>query len=117
MSAADLSDTLLVVASAGLGDAEPALGQRVLGTYFRALVEMGMKPIAVACYTAGVTMVADDSPVLADLRALADSGVPVIACRTCLDHYGLADRVAVGEIGNMAQIIELQARAAKVIRL
>jgi len=110
-------DAVFIIANAGLGHAEPALGARVLGTYLRTLAELQLLPRAICLYTAGVKMVADDSPVLAELRALAAAGVPVLACRTCLEHYGLMDRVAVGEIGNMAQVIELQAGAARVITL
>jgi sulfur relay (sulfurtransferase) complex TusBCD TusD component (DsrE family) len=55
--------------------------------------------------------------VLEPLRALVAGGVPVVACRTCLEHYGLLERVAVGEIGTMAQVIELQAAAGKVVTL
>jgi peroxiredoxin family protein len=116
-AAADLSDAVVVIANAGLGQAEPALSGRMLGTWLRTVAELRMRPRALAFYTAGVTMVADDSPVLAELRALAQAGVPVIACRTCLEFYGLLDRVAVGEVGNMAQIVELQAQAAKVVTL
>jgi len=64
-----------------------------------------------------VKMVADDSPVLEPLRALEAGGVTVIACRTRLEHWRLLDRVAVGEIGTMAQVIELQAAAGKVVTL
>jgi hypothetical protein len=62
-------------------------------------------------------MVAADSSVLETMRALRTAGVPIIACRTCLEHYGLVDRVAVGGIGTMAQVIELQAIAGKFITL
>lgn len=116
-AAADLSDAVVVIANAGLGHAEPALSQRMLGTWLRTVAELRMRPRALALYTAGVAMVADDSPVLSELRALAQVGVPVIACRTCLEFYALLDRVAVGEVGNMAQIVELQAGAAKVVTL
>lgn len=116
-TATDLSDAVVVIANAGLGQAEPGLSQRMLGTWLRTVAELRMRPRALAFYTAGVTMVADDSPVLSELRALAQAGVPVIACRTCLEFYGLLDRVAVGEVGNMAQIVELQAGAAKVVTL
>jgi selenium metabolism protein YedF len=117
MADAQMRDTVIIVPNAGLGHAEPALGQRLLGNYFRALPELGMRPQAICFYAAGVKMVTDDSPVLEPLRALAAAGVPIVACRTCLEYYGLMERVAVGEIGNMAQVIELQAAAGKVITL
>jgi hypothetical protein len=112
-----LKDSVIVVPNAGLGHAEPAFGQRLLGNYFRALVELGMRPQAICFYTAGAKMVAQDSPVLEPLRALAAAGVPLVSCRTCLEHYGLMEAVAVGEIGTMAHVIELQAAAGKVITL
>jgi peroxiredoxin family protein len=62
-----------------------------------------------------VKLVVEGSPCLAELAALAEAGVPLIACRTCLDFYGLLDSVAVGEIGNMMRIVEMQAAAAKVV--
>jgi hypothetical protein len=117
MTTVNLDNTVIIVPNAGLGHAEPALGVRVLGNYFRTLTELGARPRAICFYTAGVKMVADDSPLLAELRTLAQASVPIVSCRTCLDHYGLIDRVAVGEVGNMAQVIELQAAAAKVITL
>jgi intracellular sulfur oxidation DsrE/DsrF family protein len=117
MSTVNLDDTVIIVPNAGLGHAEPALGVRVLGNYFRTLTELSARPRAICFYTAGVKMVADDSPLLAELRTLAQAGVQLVSCRTCLEHYGLIDRVAVGEVGSIAQVIELQAAAAKVITL
>lgn len=117
MADPQMNDRVILVANADLGHAEPAPGQRVLGNYLRALAEMDMRSHAICLWTAGVQMVAADSSVLETLRALRTADVPIIACRTCLEHYGLVDRVAVGEIGTMAQVIELQAIAGKFITL
>jgi hypothetical protein len=38
-------------------------------------------------------------------------------CLTCLNHFGAADRVRVGVIGGMPDIIEAQIRADKVIAI
>ncbi|MBC7779362.1 MAG: DsrE family protein [Proteobacteria bacterium] len=113
----DFSDTVIVATGEGLGQGDDALRRRVIVTYFATLIELGMRPQAVAFYTAGVKLVADDSPCLDELRTLSALGVRLIACRTCLDHYGLIDRVEVGEVGNMATIVELQAHAAKVVTI
>jgi len=115
MTEADLSASLLVFTRRGLGDGDPALTEKLAVNYLRTLHEMDLPPRAVAFYGDGVKLVAADSPCLAELRQLAARGVRLVACRTCLDFYGLLDRVAVGEIGNMATIVELQAQAAKVI--
>jgi len=111
----DLSDAVIVVSSNGLGHGDAELTRRMIGTYLRTLAEMSMRPVAIVFYTDGVKLVVDDSPCLAELRSLAQAGVRLLACRTCLDFYGLIDRVAVGEVGNMAQVVELQAAAKKVV--
>ena len=115
--AADFSDAVIVATSDGVGQGDPALLRRVAATYFRNLVELGARPAAIVFYTAGVKLTADDSPCLAELRQLASAGVRLVSCRTCLEHYGLMDRVGAGEIGNMATILELQATAPRVITL
>jgi len=112
-----MSETVLVVSNEGLGQGEPELCRKVLATYFQTMLELGQLPRAVLFYTAGVKMVADDSPAVSALSALASAGVLLVSCRTCLEYYGLMDKVAVGRIGNMMQIIEVQSAAPKVITL
>jgi len=43
--------------------------------------------------------------------------VGLIICKTCLDYYGLVDKVRVGIVGGMGDIIAAQALANKVITL
>jgi sulfur relay (sulfurtransferase) complex TusBCD TusD component (DsrE family) len=43
--------------------------------------------------------------------------VRLIVCNTCLNYYGLLDKVRVGIIGGMADIIEAQWKADRVITL
>ena len=111
------ADAVVVVAGNGLGQGDEALTQKVIITWFRTLLELGHKPKAVLFYTAGVKLVAEGSPAVEVLKEVAAAGIPLIVCRTCLEYYGLMDRVAVGEIGNMAMVVEAQAAAAKVVSL
>jgi sulfur relay (sulfurtransferase) complex TusBCD TusD component (DsrE family) len=57
------------------------------------------------------------SPVLEDLRTLANQGVQILACGTCLGYYGLKEKVAVGEVSNMYTIAETMLQAGKVVSL
>ena len=109
------SDTVVVFNNDGLGHADEALRHRLAANYLRTLGELGCRPQAVLFYAAGVKLVVDGSPCVAELRQLADAGVPLLACRTCLDFYGLMDKVVVGEIGNMLRIVEAQGKARKVV--
>lgn len=115
-SPASPSTTLLLTRN-GLGHADPALQQQLAVSYFRLLLEDERLPAAICCYGEGVRLVCSGSPVLDALAALQARGVPIIACKTCLDFYDLADAIEVGTIGSMGDIIEAQWRADKVITL
>jgi hypothetical protein len=41
----------------------------------------------------------------------------LISCSTCLEYYGLSEKVQVGIVGGMTDIIEAQVKAAKVISI
>ncbi|MDR0576337.1 MAG: DsrE family protein [Candidatus Accumulibacter sp.] len=108
-------DTAIVFNDDGLGRADEALRHKLAVNYLRTLAELAHHPRAVLFYAAGVKLVAAGSPCLKELKELADAGVPLIACRTCLEYYGLVDKVEVGEIGNMPRIVEMQGQARKVV--
>ena len=113
----DYSDTVLVLNHDGLGQADTALSHKLATNYFRTLLELEQLPKAVVFYADGVKLVAAGTPCQKELEELSTAGVPLIACRTCLDYYALLDQVVVGEIGNMMRIVETQASATKVITL
>ena len=49
------------------------------------------------------------------LKALADKGVEIHVCGTCLNFYGITDKLAVGTVSNMYDIVTRMQKAAKVI--
>ena len=59
----------------------------------------------------------EGSPVIDLLKSLEAKGVRLILCSTCLNYYNLTDKVQVGIVGGMTDIIEAQRRAGKVISL
>lgn len=112
------STTAILVTADGLGQGghgDRPLRHKLTVSFFRTLLETDALPQAVLFYTAGVKLLTAESPCLAELKELAAKGVPLIACRTCLDFYGLMDKLAVGEIGNMAMIVEEMGKATKVV--
>ncbi|MFC7433347.1 hypothetical protein ACFQNJ_02345 [Hydrogenophaga bisanensis] len=111
------SRTVIVFHHDGLGQAEPSLRHRLVKSYLRTIIELGQLPKALLFYAGGVKLVAQGTPCLSELVELAAAGVPLIACRTCIEFYALQDQVVVGEIGNMLRIVEMQADASKVITL
>lgn len=107
----------ILVTSDGMGDADQELRHKLIRTYFILLNENDYLPSVIAFYTEGIKLLVSGSPVLEQLKALEEKGVRLIACGTCLNHYGLADDLQVGLQGGMTDIIEAQWRADKVITL
>lgn len=110
-------DAVILVTGDGMGQTDQELGHKLLKTYFHLLGEAEIYPGAICFYAAGVKMAVDGSPVLEELQVLENAGVPIILCGTCLNHYQLGEKIAVGLRGGMTDIIEAQFRADKVITL
>jgi selenium metabolism protein YedF len=107
---------VVLVASEQLGRGEHAeLGQILMRGFFHTLSEVKPTPDVLVFVNSGVKLVVEGSPVLEDLRALADAGVQLLACGTCLGYYQIKDKLAVGEVSNMYTIAETLLGAGKVV--
>jgi intracellular sulfur oxidation DsrE/DsrF family protein len=109
-------DTVLLITNNGIGHANVELQHKLLDTYLRLLVENNDLPAAICFYTEGVKLVVKGSSFIDRLQAIEARGVRLIICSTCLNYFNLTD-AAVGIVGSMADIMEAQARAGKVITL
>jgi hypothetical protein len=101
------------IGSTGPGDAE--LQTRVTGIFLTLLGSSDDLPGIIGFYTDGVRLACEGSPLIEPLRALEAKGVRLVVCKTCLDHFGLTDKVQVGIVGGMPDIIEAMSKADKVI--
>jgi selenium metabolism protein YedF len=108
---------VLVIPSDTMGRGDDELGQVLIRGFFHALGQTVPQPNTIIFFNSGVKLVVEGSPVLEDLQALCGQGIELLACGTCLGHYGLKDKVAVGEISNMYTIAETLLRAGKVVNL
>ncbi len=108
---------VLTVPSEFMGRGDEELGHILIRGFFHTLGEVSPLPDTIIFFNSGVKLVIEGSPVLEDLRGLCDQGIQILACGTCLGHYELKDKVAVGEISNMYTIAETLLRAGKVVSL
>jgi hypothetical protein len=108
---------VILITNDGMGQADQPLQHKLIRTYLSLLVESELFPAAICFYTDGIKLVVEGSPVLDLLQTLEAKGVPLIVCQTCLNHFALADKIRVGIVGGMTDIIEAQWRADKVITL
>ena len=112
-----MKDTVILVTNNGMGKADPALQHKLAAKYFELLMQNTHLPAVICFYTEGVKLAVSGSPVIEQLKALETKGVRLVLCSTCLEFYGLSGDVKVGIVGGMADIIEAQTKAAKVITI
>ncbi len=107
--------TAILFTRFGMGEAPAELQQKLAGIFLNLLGQSDLRDARLLFYTDGVRLVCEGSPVLDQLKALEEKGAELIVCQTCLHYFGLADKVRVGIVGGMADIIEALSRADKVI--
>ena len=111
------SKGMLVVLSAntmGAGDAK--LGTALMKAFVFALTRQDQLPDAVLCYNTGAYLTCEGADTLEDMKLLESEGVAILTCGTCLDFYGLKEKLAVGSVTNMYDIVERMENAARIIR-
>jgi selenium metabolism protein YedF len=112
-----MKNTVILITNNGMGNANEQLQHTLMAKYLELLVQNKSLPAAICLYTAGVKLVCEGSPVIEQLRSIEEQGVRLIVCSTCLTYYNLNERVRVGVVGGMGDIIEAQTKADKVITL
>lgn len=108
---------VLVIPDEFMGRGDPELGGILIRAFFHTLGEIHPLPDTIVFFNSGVKLVVEGSKVLDDLQALKDQGIEILACGTCLGHYGLKEQVKIGEISNMYTIAETMLGAGKVMSL
>ena len=107
---------VVVLSSEFMGSGDDELGATLMKAFVFALSQQDELPAAILAYNGGVHLTVEGSPVLDDLKKLAEAGVEIFSCGTCLNHFGIADKLAVGEVTNMYVIVQKQLLAGVVVR-
>lgn len=94
----------------GIGRGDPDLARLLMRGFLYTLTEADDLPRCIILMNAGVKLAASGSESLDNLRKLADRGVEILACGTCLDFFKLMDALAVGRVTNMFEIASLLLR-------
>ena len=107
---------VVVISSDKMGSGNDQLGAVLMKGFLYAVSQLEELPDKIIFYNGGVTFTTEGSEALADLRAMEEGGVELLSCGTCLDYYGMKDKLAVGSVTNMYTIAEALAQADRVIR-
>lgn len=111
------NQTVLLFTRNGLGEASAELQSKLAQRFLSLITESGLLPAKILFYTDGVKLACAGSPIIEQLKQLETKDVELVLCKTCLDYYGLGDKVEEGIVGGMPDIIEAITKAEKVISL
>ena len=114
---AGIGPRVVVVPSQVMGHGDDELGEVLVKAFVFALTQQDDLPDSILFYNGGVKLTCEGSPVLEDLNKLANAGVEILSCGTCLKHYGIEEKLAVGSVTNMYVIVEKQLQAGVVVRV
>lgn len=107
---------VVVLASDKMGEKDSILGKILMKGFIYALTEQDRLPETILLYNGGAWLSCKGSDSLEDLKNLESQGVEILTCGTCLNHFGLSDKLEVGSVTNMYQIAQILTEARKVIK-
>ena len=107
---------LVVLSGNVMGTGDVKLGTSLMKAFVFALTKQDQLPDTILCYNTGAYLTCEGADTLEDLKLLESEGVSILTCGTCLDFYGLKEKLAVGAVTNMYDIVERMENAAQIIK-
>ncbi len=107
-------DYVVAVDTDVMGHGSEELGRVLMKSFLFALSQLEHLPKTILFYNGGAKLTTEGSDSLEDLRNMAEKGVEILTCGTCLNFYGLTEKLVVGGVTNMYTIVEKLTAAVKV---
>ena len=99
------TDTVVAIAADTMGEA-----------FVFSLTQQEKLPRTILFYNGGAHLTCEGSPMLEDLKVLEAEGVEILTCGTCLNFYGLTEKLRIGTVTNMYVIAEKMLNAGNVVK-
>ncbi len=99
-----------------MGEGDAQLGRKLLAVFLQKLSESNTHIDVIGCVNSGVYLTTEGSQVIGSMRKLEAKGAKIATCGTCLEYFGIKDKLLIGEIGTMDGTVEIMSTADKIIR-
>lgn len=109
--------TVILIKSNVLGQGDDKLGSILMKSFVYTLTQMIGEIKSIIFLNSGVLLTTAGSDLIEHIKILENNGVQILSCGTCLDFYGVVDKLQVGVVSNMYAISEEMLHAGKVIVL
>ncbi|UCE19275.1 MAG: sulfurtransferase-like selenium metabolism protein YedF [Gemmatimonadota bacterium] len=110
-------EMVVFVRSNTIGRGADELGTILMRSFIPTLLEIEQKPNKMVLVNSGVKLAVEESPVLEFMQEIEREGVELLVCGTCLDFFDLKDKVKVGRVSNMFELVSILSEADKVLSM
>ena len=100
-----------------MGSGDDELGANLIKMYFYTIAQENELPSAILFMNGGVRLPVFNEQVVEHLRDMQNRGVEILVCGTCLNFFGIADKLQIGTVSNMFDITQRMLYADKVVSL
>ena len=97
----------ILVAHDVLGGNDKELGEVLMKAFLGCISKLSRRPAVMAFMNEGVKLVLPESSACEYIKELEKAGTKILVCGTCTTHFNITDKIAVGTISNMFEIMEM----------
>ena len=112
----NIGNIVVAIGSDKMGCGDEKLGKNLMKAFIYSLSQAEVHPKTMLFYNGGANLTCEGSISLPDLENLKELGTKIYTCGTCLDFYGLKEKLKVGEVTNMYDIVSTMESASLVVR-
>lgn len=96
----------ILIKTSFLGIGDDSLGSTLMKGFIFTLTQSKPLPKKVMFLNSGVKLTTENEETVKNLQILEKEGTEIVSCGTCLDFYNLKDKLKVGSVGNMYDIVD-----------
>lgn len=113
---AEAKKIAVLIGSETMGRGDDELGTVLMRSFLHTLKELDPLPWKLIFVNGGVRLTSEGSDYLSVLQELVELGIDVVSCGTCLDFFHLKDKLRVGGVTNMYEIVSSLAEATHTLK-
>jgi len=107
---------VVLIDGATVGRGDELLGSVLMKSFLHTLKEIEPRPSRLILLNAGVKLASEGSDLVALLKELEALGIEILSCGTCLDFFKLKEKLSVGKVTNMYDIVSSLVAATNVLK-
>ena len=109
--------SVVVLSEDIMGRGNRELGEILVKAFLNTLAESDPPPWRMVLFNSGVKLAVEGSDTVQALSNLESLGVGILVCGTCLDFFGLKEKLAAGTVSNMYDILTTMLSATNSVAI